>query len=62
MSDAATDPVIREAVLRVASSSASEPTSDRFRSQVEQELRNAGVELSTQDLQSLMHAVIEGRR
>lgn len=61
MSDAAIDPVIREAVLRVVRSSASEPTSDRFRSQVEQELRNAGVELSAQDVQSLLHAVIEGR-
>lgn len=58
---ASDDPAVREAVLRVLRSSASDPTSERFRLQVEQELRNAGFDLSAEDLEAVQQAAIEGR-
>jgi hypothetical protein len=61
MSDAIDDPAIVAAATRVMKSSASGPSSERFRLQLDQELRNAGIALSADDLDAVQQAVVEHR-
>lgn len=55
------DPIIRDVATTVMRSSASEPNSERFRLQLEQEFRNAGVSLTPDELAAVQRAVVEGR-
>ena len=60
MSDATSNPAVQAAAASVLRSSASEPQSERFRLQLEQELRNAGITLSPEDLAAVQQDVVQG--
>jgi len=59
--DPINDPAVRSAVTAVLRSSASDPGSERFRLQLDQEFRNADINLSPEDLVAVQQAITDGR-